>query len=209
MKVENYSLSLGKKELLSNVNVEFAGNQINHILGSNGVGKSCFAKSLVGIYHYGGTVSMQYSPVIIGSYSNIPSDLTVKDLFKIIADKYDKKELESLKELLNLNIVKENLILKKLSDGQKQKIKILAFFVTNPHLIILDEFSSAIDKKSLLDIYSFLNDYVRKNDVIILNITHNLSDIEYMEGKYYLFSDKNIMEIKDKQMIIDLYVKGC
>lgn len=40
MKLINYSLKVGKKKLLENVNISFDKKYINHILGSNGAGKS-------------------------------------------------------------------------------------------------------------------------------------------------------------------------
>ena len=44
----NYNLKVGNKTLLENINLSFKSNVINHILGSNGAGKSSFAKSCVG-----------------------------------------------------------------------------------------------------------------------------------------------------------------
>lgn len=40
MKLINYSLKVGKKKLLENVNISFDKKYINHILGSNGAGMS-------------------------------------------------------------------------------------------------------------------------------------------------------------------------
>lgn len=80
--------------------------------------------------------------------------------------------------------------------------------IPSPKIIILDEFTSALDKSSTLEIYKFLNEYVTQNDVTCINITHNLSDIEYMPGNYYFFSNKNIVIVDSKQEIIDLYMRG-
>ena len=42
---ENYSLQVGKKKLITNLNIDFQSGVISHLFGSNGVGKSCLAKS--------------------------------------------------------------------------------------------------------------------------------------------------------------------
>ncbi|WP_156972122.1 hypothetical protein [Syntrophaceticus schinkii] len=91
---------------------------------------------------------------------------------------------------------------------RNKKIKLLSFLSAKPRIIILDEFTSALDKSSSLDIYGFLKEYAGNNGVTSINITHNLSDIEYMPGIYYYFSNKNIVRINTKEELFDLYVKG-
>lgn len=209
MKLINYSLTVQRKELLKNVNIGFKKGIINHILGSNGVGKSCFAKSLLGVFKYTGTVDTAMSPVVIGSYTNISTDLTTNDIIQYLEKKHSAKHVNKFINLLNLKkTINFKLCLKNLSDGQKQKIKLMCFLIDEPEFIILDEFTSSLDKKSILEIYDFLKMYVQDKNVTCLNITHNLTDIEYLPGLYYYFNDKNITQIDSKEKIIDVYVKG-
>lgn len=95
-----------------------------------------------------------------------------------------------------------------MSDGQKQKLKLLFFLASEPKVTILDEFTTSLDKKSMLESYQFLNDYISNNGGIIINITHNLSDIEHMPGSYFYIEDRNIIEIENKEILYDLYIKG-
>ena len=60
MKLINYSLKVGKKKLLENVNISFDKKYINHILGSNGAGKSSFAKTCVGMLEFEGKIRRQF-----------------------------------------------------------------------------------------------------------------------------------------------------
>lgn len=41
-----------------------------------------------------------------------------------------------------------------------------------------------------------------------IQTTHNLSDLEYMEGKYYYIHNHKIDQIESKKEIIEMYVKG-
>ena len=75
-------------------------------------------------------------------------------------------------------------------------------------MIILDEFTNALDKNSALDLYHFLSIYNKMHEVVIINITHNLSDLEYMEGKYYYIHNHKIDHLESKKEIIEMYVKG-
>lgn len=208
MQFTNYYLKIEKKILINNLNINFEEKNIHHLLGSNGVGKSCFAKSCVGMINYEGEIQINNNIVLIGSYSNIPSDFRLKDIVKILNQKFDNDYIKHLYNLLKLYKVTSNIPLKKLSDGQRQKIKLLAFLATSPKIIILDEFTSALDKSSTLEIYDFIKTYVDSQNAICLNITHNLSDIEYLPGQYYYFSNKNIKRIETKEKLINLYMKG-
>lgn len=208
MKLANYKLKVGNKILLDNVNISFEDNVINHILGSNGAGKSSFAKSCVGMLKYEGIISGNDGAILIGSGSNVPSEFTLNDIIGLLNKKFEPQKVKGLFDLLKLNTVSDKLQIKKMSDGQKQKIKLLAFLSAAPKVIILDEFTNALDKNSALDLYHFLTEYNRANNVVIINITHNLSDLEYMEGRYYYIQNMGISEYKTKNEIIDLYVRG-
>lgn len=209
MKFVNYSLKVGNNQLIDNLNISFQYKMINHLLGNNGVGKSCLAKSCFGIIPYTGRIeAMCDKPVLISSYSNVPLDFMLSDIVNILEKSFGKEKVEYFWKLLNLDTIPNKLRIRKMSDGQKQKIKLLCFLIPLPKIIILDEFTSALDKSSTLEIYNFMNTFVEQNNVTCINITHNLSDIEYMPGNYYFFKDRNIVKINSKQDIIDAYVKG-
>ena len=209
MKLINYSLKV-KKELLSNVNVTFSEGKISHMLGKNGTGKSCFAKSVMGVFSYKGSIQTDArNIVVIGSYSNIPLEMKVKDMIQIVNAKYDRKIVSVLEQKLQIHKIPCNNRLKNLSDGQRQKVKLLFYLASEPEVIILDEFTTALDKESCMDIYGFLNEYLLENKKsVIINITHNLADLEYMTGDYYLIDNKDIQHISKKEDIIERYIKG-
>ena len=73
------------------------------------------------------------------------------------------------------NISKTSLI-GQLSDGQN-KTKTF-FFLEDKSIIVLDEITNALDKQTINEIYLFLLAYIKIILKIILNITHNLSDLK-------------------------------
>ncbi|WP_058486655.1 ATP-binding cassette domain-containing protein [Defluviitalea phaphyphila] len=209
MQLYNYSLKVKNKLLLSNVNIKFESGVINHLLGKNGVGKSCFAKSILGVFPYKGEIKTNAKSIVaIGSYTNLPLDLLGQDILDLTRRLYKKETVDYLFNLLNIGDIPLNNRLKNLSDGQKQKLKLLYFLSKEPELIILDEFTNALDKKTSMDIYKFLNTFLKQGNITSINITHNLSDLEYMEGNYYLIEDQNIISGLSKEEIINYYIKG-
>lgn len=207
MKLVNYNLKVGNKTLLENINLSFKSNVINHILGSNGAGKSSFAKSCVGMLKYEGKISGNSGAILIGSGSNVPSNLQL-----MIFWSYWKNDL-SLKSKRFVWPAEVEYSIWQIANKENEwwtetKIKLLAFLSEDPKVIILDEFTNALDKNSALDLYHFFNEYNKMHDVVIINITHNLSDLEYMEGKYYYICNRSITEVETKEEIINLYVRG-
>ena len=63
-------------------------------------------------------------------------------------------------------------------------------------------------KKVALIYISFLNEYIKTSNTTIINITHNLTDIEYLEGAYYLIENKNILSNMTKEKVVNAYIKG-
>ncbi|MCI6759384.1 MAG: ATP-binding cassette domain-containing protein [Clostridiales bacterium] len=206
MKIEAMSLQVGQKQILTKLSLTFQSGRINHILGKNGIGKSCFSKACAGLLPYSGKIDVDERDVtVIGSYSNIPSNLRLCDVLGLV---HTNPQLDKLLEQLNISEIDPKLTIGKMSDGQKQKIKLLYFLSFNARHIILDEFTSALDKSSTLDVYRFLNAYLSNPQITSLNITHNLSDLEYLPGNYYIFSEQCIMPVDDKDEVIQRYIKG-
>lgn len=75
-------------------------------------------------------------------------------------------------------------------------------------MLVLDEFTNALDKRTCLQIYDFFNEYVAKNEIVVVNITHNMSDVEYMTGMHFLLENKKIVANLLKSAILDAYIKG-
>lgn len=208
MNLSNFSLNIKKRVLLDNVTLSFDIG-VNHLLGKNGTGKSCFAKALYGIFPYFGTIDFLPEPrVLIASYTNIPLDLSVRDVLYFSSKNGNEKIYEFLFENLAIDDIPLNSIIKNLSDGQRQKLKLLFFLVTKSKLVILDEFTNALDKSSCMHFYDFLHQYYIENEAIIINITHNISDVEYMYGKYFLLENHTITPFPSKNSIIASYMRG-
>lgn len=208
MVIDSLSLKVGNKELLNDLSISFPPGKVNHVLGKNGVGKSCFAKACAGFLKYKGKIDIKYDDIIaIGSYSNVPGNLKLKDLLQLLYSK-NNKTVNNLAAQLDILSIDQNSFISKMSDGQKQKIKLLYFLSLNPKVIIFDEFTSSLDKTSSFDIYRFLNKYLSNSKITSINITHDLTDLEYMPGNYYIFSNNAISKIEDKEKAIEKYIKG-
>lgn len=209
MNIKNYFLKIKGKNLINTCNLNFYPGQINHIVGKNGVGKSQLAKDFV--LNNSGNIPKKISQntTLISSFSNIPNDITTNFLIDLLSNRFtdSNDDFKKIYKILNIDNIPSNVLIKNLSDGQKQKLKFLSFLLEDNSLIVLDEVTNALDKKTVNEIYSFLNDFIMNNSSkTILNITHNLSDLSNLPGKYFNFKNKKIEEYESKEKLIDDYI---
>lgn len=207
MNISNYTLRVKGKTLLQNTNLHFSNGRISHILGKNGVGKSQLAKDF--LLNNSGRIGKDVSQNIslISSSSNIPNDVSKDFLINFLNDKFDSNLISRIAVLLNLENIDGKVLIKNLSDGQKQKLKLLCFLLEDKKIIVLDEITNALDKKTVMEIHRFLNEYIHENpEKIIINITHNLSDLKAIKGDYYLFNNQLIQKYDSIDKLIEVYI---
>ncbi|EJJ6369745.1 ATP-binding cassette domain-containing protein [Staphylococcus pseudintermedius] len=209
MEIVDYSLKVKGKELINNCNLKFYSGEINHIVGKNGVGKSQLAKDF--ILNNSGSIpkSINKGVTLISSSSNVPHDITKEFLLNLLKARFPgaQKTFSKISEILNINDIPSKVLIKNLSDGQKQKLKFLSFLLEDNSLIILDEITNALDKKTVNEIYIFLNDFIKEHQSkTVVNITHDLSDLSSLPGKYFIFKNQKIEEYNSKDQLIDDYI---
>ena len=177
-------------EILKDFNYKIYPNQIIHLQGPSGIGKTTLFMLLLGFlkptsgeiiikkdgnnYTPGGITRSLFAYV---AQENILFSGTIMDNIKILTGSTDDEIIAALKtsnvydELMNLPLGL-NTILKKngvgLSLGQIQRILIAVAILSNRPILLLDEFSSALDIENEMKIVENL---IRLNKTIIY-ITH-------------------------------------
>lgn len=202
MKLKNLTVAFGTQVIIDDLSVDFVAGSVHHIVGRNGSGKSTLAKVLTGLIPHKGKVQKDGTAAVIASYSALPSDLSVIDVKRLIRSG-DSAELIPQ---LAIDEISPNKKLGKLSDGQKQKLKLAFYLSFSPKILILDEISNSLDKTSEETIHAFLRGYVEINDVVIVNITHDLHDLYALPGFNYFLQDGNLAGPISVEEVKDLYI---
>jgi putative ABC transport system ATP-binding protein len=178
------------KDILDIEEILLEENMVTAILGSSGGGKTTFLKLLnnmitadQGTVIYRGKEIESYDPVSLRrEVVMLPQDPkifkgTIKDNFiktEKITNNGNSKSL-NYNELLQKVSLTQNLddTADNLSGGEKQRLALARVMLLEPKVLLLDEPSSSLDKKTEEKIIKMVVDYVRKNDRTLIMVTHS------------------------------------
>lgn len=190
MEVKNLSYTHNQKQFFSNISFNTVDNPLIVIEGKNGTGKSTLLKVILGIkkIQLGQVIcdeSIGYVPdsseaYFIGMSPQILFHF-LKKQFDISDDVFDSR-LADLKKRFN---IKDNLMSKtiqNLSLGEKKKVMIIAAFLTEPKLYIMDEPFSGLDENSLIELSNLISDSLNRGKGFII-VTHGYDDLLPNEKK--------------------------
>ena len=189
LRVENLSYSY-KNDLnnpeLKNVSFELDKGSILGLLGNNGAGKTTLLNCLYNIYDYSGIVINPASKIIlISSDIELYNNLTVYETLYFIVKVHDSKRKVSRNsimkylELFDLT-EKEFYLIKDLSYGMLNKVKLIAGLIIDCDLLLLDEPMLGFDVKSIKNTQEILVSEVRRTNKTIVISSHNMSIIQEM-----------------------------
>ncbi|MFP4198549.1 MAG: ABC transporter ATP-binding protein [Halanaerobium sp.] len=178
------------KNILKIKEAELDKNIITAVVGSSGGGKTTFLKLLnnmitadQGKIFYQDKNIESYDPVSLRrEVVMLPQDPeifkgSIRDNFKITEEIADNDISQNLnyQELLRKVSLTQKLDdnAGNLSGGEKQRLALARVMLLEPKVLLLDEPSSSLDKKTEEKIIRMVVDYVRENDRTLIMVTHS------------------------------------
>lgn len=203
--IHNLSI-VHKKQTL--VDLSFEVNSTLAIIGESGSGKSLTIKSLLDLLPKSLKLtkeinsSFELSKDTIGFVPQNPftslSPLTLidKQFFCSKKEKVDALKLVGLDESLLKRYPME------LSGGQLQRVVIAISLINNPNILLLDEPTTALDKKTKDEILSILKNIVEELNLLMIFVTHDISVIENLCEDIIILKKGKIVERGKTKMIL-------
>jgi len=200
----------GRSQLLKNVNLSVKANECIAVIGESGSGKSTLGQILQKFYGF------ENGSIIVNAKENltdlntqnwreiigvVPQEITVFSgniIDNVLLGKEDNPEnivgfckdygFESfISELPQgyATILGEEGI--NLSGGQKQMLALMRVLYKKPKLLLLDEFTSAMDRKTEQFVINLLNRL--KSELSIIFISHRLHSLKHLADKIYIIEN--------------------
>lgn len=115
-----------------------------------------------------------------------------------------KKDIPYFKEIISqLSLGLENQMHTKvglLSGGQRQSLSLLMATISNPHLLLLDEHTAALDPKTSERIIGLTEKVVKEKNITTLMVTHNLHHAINLGNRLIMMhGGKVVLDIKEEE----------
>ena len=198
LKLENVSLSFGKRQILENINFEINKGEIFGMLGPNGVGKSTIFNLVTGLISpekgsiFIGGEKVNNFPIFVRTtkfkigyvpqYGGYFYDLTLFENLKAVGEiliKNPRDRIEKINFLtskFDLESIRD-IKAKFLSGGQKKKLVIAMALLGNPELLLLDECFAALDVMTIKMLQQIIVNLQSENRITICICDHQARDL--------------------------------
>ncbi|MBF0713259.1 ATP-binding cassette domain-containing protein [Gemella sp. GH3] len=228
LEINNIKIKVGNKILQEDISFVAKEGEIIAIIGENGVGKTSLLKNIIlelnnkqseFLKIHTSNKKLGYVPQFRDFNDEVP--LSVYDFLTLplkqkIFPWLSKKEIIKLNNTMKTMKIEhlKNKRIGTLSGGERQRVYLAQALIIDPKIILLDEFTSNLDKKSEIDCMKLVTEITKNNKLITLCITHELSliDKKYVDKILYLDKDNytfiDIEEYKNHEQLFKL-CKHC
>jgi len=225
---KNLSVGFNNKTILSNLNGEIEEGKLIALMGINGVGKSCFLKTMTtinppisGEFKIDGKDISDFSNLEMAKImavvltDKIQADfLKVEELIRLGRSPHtnfwgglsenDNQTLDDVVKLLKIESIYDRYF-SDLSDGQKQKVLLARALVQGPRYLFLDEPTTYLDIPSKIELMKILKIISHEKKMGVFFSTHDLNLIEDTVDEIWLIDDEGVLHKKGP---VDMHLSG-
>ncbi len=193
MKLKDISITLGKNQILDNINLEMNEGEVVGLLGPNGAGKTtlmkCMCRLLVcdsgSIVINGHDIQNKYQEAlkhmgVLIEETCAYDRLSGLENLKILARMYDGFDMGKLDDIIEIIGLKDSIKnkFKTYSLGMKKRLGIGMALLNEPDILLLDEPSNGLDIEGQIEIRELILRLVKEKNITILISSHVTGQLE-------------------------------
>jgi len=202
-----------EKSVLNNFNFLLSSGKYYAVIGENGCGKSTFIKLLLNLYNpVSGSISANDIDYKNLNFDEIRNDrrlvyiedepMTLFDDFDrniIFEEEKDEARFRETLEAVGLDTIYDEISQKtadELSAGQKQRVSIARglYHLREGSVLVMDEPFSSMDAVGVKKMHELFTVWQKRYNLTVIEITHNLSDMDRFDRIYMFENGKIIVE---------------
>lgn len=213
IQIKNLTKDYGDKRGIFDINLSIEKGEIFGFVGTNGSGKTTTIRHLMGFLKpQKGSATIdgldcwensaeikKYIGYIPGEI-NFPDARTGMDFLKNQAELLGVKDMSYAENLIKRLQLDPSANLKRMSKGMKQKTAIVAAFMANPEILILDEPTTGLDPLMRAEFIDIINEEKEKGKTIFMS-SHMFDEVEKTCDKVALIKNGRIIDIKSTKEI--------
>lgn len=212
LKVRKLDKIINKKEILSNISLEFNEGQIYTILGGNGSGKTTLFQCISGDLKYeNGDINIKHGnkAMLAHKHGMLPVNLTGYQFMQFVcanAQDVEHDEIEWIDEIFNIVKISEetrHTLIKEYDFISKRKLQLAQFLVQKPYTMMFDEPFDYRDNTYIEEFLEVLNSLKEHHIILIstglLDIAKKISaDVIVLSGRQACLYNKK--SLKNQQI---------
>ena len=213
IEIKNITKDYGDGRGIFDVSISIKKGEVFGFVGTNGAGKTTTIRHLMGFLKaQNGKATIKgmdcfdnaaeikkYVGYIPGEIA-FPDAATGSEFLKNQAELLGIKDMSYAESLINKLQLDPTANLKRMSKGMKQKTAIVAAFMADPEILILDEPTTGLDPLMRAEFIDILNEEKKKGKTIFMS-SHMFEEVEDTCDKVALIKDGKIIDIKDTNEI--------
>ncbi len=199
-----------RQSVLENINCEFESGKIYGIVGENGCGKTVLLKLLCGLMRPSSGQILYNELELKKDIDFLPSlgviienpgffeELSGFENLKILAGfqrKIDDRKIIESNERVGL--VNNKKPVSNYSLGMKQRLGVAQAIMEDPDILILDEFTTALDTDGVDMTHNLVREHKEKGKIVIIT-SHSVYDIRSLCDKVYAVEKKGLKDVHEK-----------
>ena len=201
LELHNISKSFPGKPIVNKLDYTFKRKERLGIVGPNGAGKSTLLRMIMGEETPDTGKIVIGDTVVFGYYSQqniqVDEDMKVIDVIREVAEfiPLSKGREMSAAQFLEKFLFPRNMhynFVRKLSGGEKRRLKLMKVLMANPNFLILDEPTNDLD----IFVLSVLEDYLKNFEGCLIVVSHDRYFMDKMVDHIFVFEgDGEISDI--------------
>jgi len=221
IEINHVTKNYGSKSALKDVSLSLPRGEIVGLFGENGAGKTTLMKSILGLHHFQGSITLDGSPITPANIEHLSFATSEHSFFPALSAQahreFYREHFPSFNDrrylgLMDFFQLPSGRPLKSFSTGQKNQFEVILALSQGADYILMDEPFAGNDVFNREDFYKVLLGILQPHETVILS-THLIEEVSDFISRAVLIrqgcivGDASISDLEDQGLDLMSWIK--